>query len=147
MFPEGVAYHSRTGNFFVGGTTDGTVFRGNVANEGEEAEVFLEPESDGRDTAVGVVDEGGWLFIAGGDTGRILQVGRWARASMLRPSATRRPSPVRRPSPGGEFAVRPAAVEPGAGAAIYRLQHPDPSKIALLRHPFAPGPTYIMACK
>jgi sugar lactone lactonase YvrE len=72
VFPEGVAYRSDTGDFYVGSTTDGTVFRGNVEGGPKEAEVFLEPESDGRTTAIGMeVDEEGRLFIAGGDTGRI----------------------------------------------------------------------------
>jgi DNA-binding beta-propeller fold protein YncE len=72
VFPEGVAYQSDTGDFYVGSTTDGTVFRGNVEGGPKEAEVFLEPESDGRTTAIGMdVDEKGRLFIAGGDTGRI----------------------------------------------------------------------------
>jgi sugar lactone lactonase YvrE len=72
VFPEGVAYQSDTGDFYVGSTTDGTVFRGNVEGGPKEAEVFLEPESDGRTTAIGMeVDKEGRLFIAGGDTGRI----------------------------------------------------------------------------
>ena len=72
VFPEGVAYRSDTGDFYVGSTADGTVFRGNVEGGSKEAEVFLEPESDGRTTAIGMeVDEEGRLFIAGGDTGRI----------------------------------------------------------------------------
>ena len=72
VFPEGVAYRSDTGDFYVGSTTDGTVFRGNVEGGSKEAEVFLEPESDGRTTAIGMeVDEDGRLFIAGGDTGHI----------------------------------------------------------------------------
>ena len=41
MYPEGVAYRPETGEFFVGSTTDGTVFRGNVSEPGAEAEVFL----------------------------------------------------------------------------------------------------------
>ncbi len=70
VYPEGVAYRPETGDFFVGSTTDGTVFRGNV--DDDEAEVFLEPGSDGRETAIGMkVDDRGRLFIAGGDTGRI----------------------------------------------------------------------------
>ena len=72
VFPEGVAYRFDTGDFYVGSTTDGTVFRGNVEGGPKEAEVFLEPESDGRTTAIGMeVDQEGRLFIAGGDTGRI----------------------------------------------------------------------------
>jgi WD40 repeat protein len=72
VFPEGVAYQSNTGDFYVGSTADGTVFRGNVEGGSKETEVFLEPESDGRTTAIGMeVDEEGRLFIAGGETGRI----------------------------------------------------------------------------
>jgi sugar lactone lactonase YvrE len=72
VFPEGVAYRSDTGDFYVGSTADGTVFRGNVEGGSKEAEVFLEPESDGRTTAIGMeVDKEGRLFIAGGETGRI----------------------------------------------------------------------------
>jgi sugar lactone lactonase YvrE len=72
VFPEGVALNEATGNFFVGSTTDGTVFRGNLAEPGKEAEVFLEPGGDERTTAVGMkVDPEGRLFVAGGDTGRI----------------------------------------------------------------------------
>ncbi len=72
MYPEGIAYVPRTGDFFVGSTTDGTIFRGNAGLDEGDAEVFLEPGSDGRETAVGLkVDEEGRLFIAGGDTGRI----------------------------------------------------------------------------
>jgi sugar lactone lactonase YvrE len=72
VFPEGIAYRSDTGDFYVGSTTDGTVFRGNVEGSPKEADVFLEPESDGRTTAIGMeVDEEGRLFIAGGDTGSI----------------------------------------------------------------------------
>ena len=70
VYPEGVAYQPQNDSFFVGSTTDGTIFRGNVET-GSEAEVFLEPGSDGRETAVGMkVDALGRLFIAGGDTGQ-----------------------------------------------------------------------------
>ncbi len=73
VFPEGIALNEATGDFFVGSTTDGTVFRGNVAEPGEEAEVFLEPGDDGRSTAIGMkIDPEGRLFIAGGDTGRMI---------------------------------------------------------------------------
>jgi sugar lactone lactonase YvrE len=72
VFPEGVAYRSDTGDFYVGSTADGTVFRGSVEGGSKEMEVFLEPESDERTTAIGMeVDEEGRLFIAGGETGRI----------------------------------------------------------------------------
>jgi sugar lactone lactonase YvrE len=72
VYPEGIAYDPQSGDFYVGSTTDGTVFRGKVEGGPKEAEVFLEPESDGRTTATGMeVGEEGRLFIAGGDTGRI----------------------------------------------------------------------------
>ena len=65
VYPEGVAYDPQTGNFFVGSDMDGTVFRGNVGDDGE-AEVFLVPGSDGREDATGMeVDERDQLFIAG----------------------------------------------------------------------------------
>ena len=71
VYPEGIAYRPETGEFFVGSTTDGTILRG-VVGGGDEAEVFLEPGEDGRETAVGMkVDDLGRLFIAGGDTGRL----------------------------------------------------------------------------
>ncbi|MCA1718422.1 MAG: superoxide dismutase [Actinobacteria bacterium] len=73
VYPEGIAYVPRTGDFFVSSTTDGTIFRGNAGLDEGDAEVFLEPGSDRRETAVGLkVDEEGRLFIASGDTGRIL---------------------------------------------------------------------------
>jgi len=66
VYPEGVAYRPETGEFFVGSTTDGTVFRGNVSEPGAEAEVFLEPGKDGRTAATGTkVDPEGQLFAAG----------------------------------------------------------------------------------
>jgi sugar lactone lactonase YvrE len=72
VFPEGVTYRSDTGDFYVGSTTDGTVFRGNVEGDSKRTEVFLEPGTDGRKTAIGMeVDAEGRLFIAGGDTGEI----------------------------------------------------------------------------
>ena len=72
VFPEGIAYWSDTGAFYVGSTTDGTVFRGNVEGDSKRTEVFLEPGTDGRKTATGMeVDAEGQLFIAGGDTGEI----------------------------------------------------------------------------
>ena len=72
VYPEGVAYRPETGEFFVGSTPDGTVFRGNVGEPGAEAEIFLEPGKDGRTAATGTkVDPEGQLFVAGGDTGQL----------------------------------------------------------------------------
>ena len=61
-----------SGNFYAGSTTDGTVFRGNVSEPGTEAEVLLEPGTDGRSAAIGMkVDAEGRLFIAGGMTSQL----------------------------------------------------------------------------
>ena len=70
VYPEGVAYDEATGDFYVGSTGDGTIFRGNV--EGGEVEVFSEAGADGRAVAVGMkVDAAGRLFVAGGPTGTV----------------------------------------------------------------------------
>src|SRR5918995_3003661 len=67
-FPEGVAYDAATGDFYVGSTIDGTIYRGNV--ETGTVEVFL-PGGSGR-VAVGLaLDENGRLFVAGGETGAV----------------------------------------------------------------------------
>lgn len=72
VYPEGVAYQPATGDFFVGSTGDGAIFRGNVAEPGTKAEIFSEPGADGRSTAIGMkVDAQGLLFVAGGESGRM----------------------------------------------------------------------------
>jgi sugar lactone lactonase YvrE len=72
VFPEGIALNEATGDFYVGSTSDGTVFRANVSEPGTEAEVLLEPGTDGRSAAIGMkVDAQGRLFIAGGMTGQM----------------------------------------------------------------------------
>lgn len=72
VFPEGIALNQATGDFYVGSTDDGAVFSANVAEPGTEAEVLLEPGTDGRSAAIGMkVDADGRLFIAGGMTGRM----------------------------------------------------------------------------
>ena len=70
IFPEGIAYDEETDDFFVSGTSDGTIFRGNV-EEGSETEVFLEGGQDNRASAVGMTVDDGRLYIAGRDTGRV----------------------------------------------------------------------------
>lgn len=70
VFPEGIGVDKSNGDFYVGSTQDGTIYRGNADAPGE-VEVFLEGGTDGRDAATGVkVDQQGRLFIAGRRTGR-----------------------------------------------------------------------------
>ncbi|GAA2727707.1 SMP-30/gluconolactonase/LRE family protein [Cellulomonas aerilata] len=67
IFPEGVAARGNT--FYVGSTTDGTVYRGDVREP--VATPFLLPGEDGRTSAVGMKVDGRTLFVAGGATGRV----------------------------------------------------------------------------
>ncbi len=72
VFPEGVACDPATGDFFVGSTADGTIFRGNVGDATDEAEVFLPGGGDGREAVTGLALDGqGRLFAAGRRTGRV----------------------------------------------------------------------------
>ena len=67
-FPEGVAYDEDTGDFYVGSTVDGTIYRGNV--ETGTVDVLV-PGSPGR-VAIGLALDGtGRLFVAGGGTGAV----------------------------------------------------------------------------
>ena len=55
-------------SFYVGSTTDGTIYRGALA--GTAATPFLPGGQDGRTSAVGLKVADGYLFVAGGATGR-----------------------------------------------------------------------------
>ena len=66
VFPEGVATDER--HFYVGSTTDGTIYRGELG--GTTATPFLPGGQDGRTSAVGLKVADGYLFVAGGATGR-----------------------------------------------------------------------------
>jgi Cu-Zn family superoxide dismutase len=70
VFPEGIATEPGSRAFFVGSTTDGTIFRGDVRRPALEP--FAPAGADGRTTAVGLKADGrGRLFVAGGGTGRL----------------------------------------------------------------------------
>ena len=43
VYPEGAAYRPESGEFFVGSTTDGTVFRGNVGEPGRRPRYSWSP--------------------------------------------------------------------------------------------------------
>ena len=71
VFPEGVAYDPATGDFFVGSTRNGAVYRGNVRDGSGKTEVFLEGGADRRRGVTGMkVDGEGRLWISGRDSGR-----------------------------------------------------------------------------
>ena len=71
VFPEGIAYDSATGNFYVGSIQGGTVYRGNIRDGSGELGVFLPGGRDGRTSVTGLkVDAYGRLFVAGRNTGR-----------------------------------------------------------------------------
>ncbi len=71
IFPEGVSYDSATGKFYVGATSDGTLYVGDV-NGSAEMTVFSEGGADGRTGAIGTkVDADGNLWVAGGGTGQM----------------------------------------------------------------------------
>jgi sugar lactone lactonase YvrE len=89
VFPEGIAVDRRTGLFYVGSTTDGTIFRGHLKRPA--LEVFLPGGADGRTTAIGMkVDSRGRLFVAGGGTGQVWVYDTRSRALVRRFDTGRR---------------------------------------------------------
>ena len=75
VYPEGIATRGR--NFFVGSTTDGTIYRGNLPRPA--ARPFLPGGEDGRASAIGLKVDDGKLFVAGGATGRFFIYGIGSR--------------------------------------------------------------------
>jgi len=72
VFPEGIALDESSGDFYVGSTDDGAIYRGSAAEPDAEVEVFAEPGADGRTAVTGMeLDASGRLFVAGRDTGLI----------------------------------------------------------------------------
>ncbi|CAN5901473.1 hypothetical protein BH24DEI2_BH24DEI2_09810 [soil metagenome] len=67
VFPEGVAYDAAAGVLYVGSTTDGTLYRGDVATG--EVTVFAQGT---QPTAIGMkTDDNGRLWVAGGNSGNV----------------------------------------------------------------------------
>jgi Cu-Zn family superoxide dismutase len=70
VFPEGIARVPGSRTFFVGSTTDGTIFRGDLG--APQLSVFAAPGVDGRTSVTGMkADRRGRLVVAGADTGKI----------------------------------------------------------------------------
>lgn len=70
VYPEGIARQAGSSAFFVGSTSDGTIFRGDVRSP--RMEVLAAPGANGRSTAIGLKEDGrGRLVVAGGPTGKV----------------------------------------------------------------------------
>lgn len=70
VFPEGIAVQKSTGDFFVGSTVDGAIYRGNV--DRQAMELFLPGGAGGRTATTGMkVDRRGRLIVAGRFTGKV----------------------------------------------------------------------------
>src|SRR5918997_388774 len=70
VFPEGIAYHAGNGDFFVGSTNDGAIYRGNAWGDDRQLQLFLPGRTDGRTFVTGMkVNPQGQLFVSGGATG------------------------------------------------------------------------------
>jgi sugar lactone lactonase YvrE len=70
VYPEGIAYDQRSGTVYVGSTTDGAIYSGDVRDE--TLEIFLAGNTDGRTFAAGLaVDAEGRLYVSGGGTGKL----------------------------------------------------------------------------
>jgi sugar lactone lactonase YvrE len=67
IFPEGIATNGN--RFFVGSTTDGTIYRGAI--NGTQATPFLAGGRDNRTSVTGMKVSNGRLFVAGAGTGRV----------------------------------------------------------------------------
>lgn len=70
VFPEGVATDPGSHFFYVGSSTDGTIYRGLVGQPGA-VRVFLPGGADGRTAATGLKVRDGRLYVAGAGTGLI----------------------------------------------------------------------------
>lgn len=71
VYPEGVAFDAASNTFYVGSTTDGAIYRGEIGKP--EAAVFVPGGSvAGLTTALGMkLDPHGRLWVAGGRSGKI----------------------------------------------------------------------------
>ncbi|RPF38118.1 hypothetical protein EDD92_8234 [Streptomyces sp. TLI_185] len=69
-YPEGIARQHGTPYFYVGSTSDGTIYRGDVHQSATK--VFLPGGQDGRVSVAGMkTDRAGRLIVAGGATGKV----------------------------------------------------------------------------
>ncbi len=87
VFPEGIT-EGPDGDFFVGSTTDGTLFR--IVTNREQAEVWSPGGADSRTELLGLhVDSRRRLVACGGSTGRLFVIDVDTRALVASPSVTK----------------------------------------------------------
>lgn len=68
VYPEGIAHLAGSKDFYVGSTTDGTIFKGTLGQKATEK--FDLPDAE-RTTAIGMkIDGQNRLYVAGGNTGK-----------------------------------------------------------------------------
>ncbi|MFF0018515.1 SMP-30/gluconolactonase/LRE family protein [Streptomyces sp. NPDC005374] len=78
-YPEGIARQQGTPYFYVGSTSDGTIYRGDVHQSATR--VFLPGGKDGRTSVAGMkTDRAGRLIVAGGATGKVFVYDTHTRA-------------------------------------------------------------------
>jgi hypothetical protein len=70
FYPEGIAYHAKSGTFFTGSVTNGNILRVNVENG--EATLFATGSQQNRAAATGLkIDQRDRLWVCGGASGNI----------------------------------------------------------------------------
>lgn len=70
VYPEGIAVDARTGDAYVGSTSDGSIWR--MAPGADQATLFQAGGAQGRQAAFGMkVDPAGRLWVAGGPQGNV----------------------------------------------------------------------------
>jgi Cu-Zn family superoxide dismutase len=130
VFPEGIAYQPSTGAFFVSSTTDGTIYRGNVAQR--TAQPFLPGNTAGRTTATGLkIDRQGRLFVCGAGSGLIFVYDTKTKALLAKLDTGSRPTTFINDvalTPSGD-----AYVTDSISPYLYRVAERAPNQFQLKR--------------
>lgn len=70
VFPEGITEGGDGRTFYVGSSSDGTIFAGRI--DRASIDIWREPDADGPSSALGMAaDEHGRLVVCGGEAGRL----------------------------------------------------------------------------
>ncbi|HUS16805.1 MAG TPA: SMP-30/gluconolactonase/LRE family protein [Chloroflexia bacterium] len=129
VFPEGIGYDTRTGDFYTGSTTSGTIYRGNIARP--DAEVFVVGTSDGITTTRGMkVDAEGHLFVATGPQAMMLVYDTATKALLAKLPSGVQPSNI------NDVALAPngdAYFTDSSSLMVYRVSHAAGGQFAVER--------------